>query len=151
VSIPSSVTSIGDYAFSGCKGLTSVSIPSSVIFIGNCAFYGCAGLEKVNISDILAWFNISFHGAYANPLECAHHLYLNDEEIKDLVIPEDVAEIKRDAFAGCAGLTEVSIPSSVTCIGSSAFEDCTGLTSVNIPSSVTSIGEGAFAFCSDCA
>ena len=126
-----SVTSIGSEAFKG-RRVTSVTIPNSVSSIGENAFQGCSGLTSVHISDIAAWCRISFGSGYANPLHCAHHLYLGDEEIKDLVIPNGVTCIERLAFWGCSGLTSVTIPSSVTSIGSSAFYECSGLTAVHI-------------------
>ena len=142
--ISHSVTSIGKYAFEDCSGLTSVTIPNSVKSIGGNAFYACSALTSVHISDIAAWCNIDFKGNASNPLYYAHHLYLDGEEVKDLVIPNSVTSIKRSAFAGCSGLTSVTIPNSVTSIGSSAFSGCSGLTSVTIPNSVTSIGGYAF-------
>ena len=126
-----SVSSIGSEVFKG-RSLTSVTIPNSVTSIGENAFQGCSGLTSVHISDIAAWCRISFGSGYANPLNCAHHLYLGDEEIKDLVIPNGVTCIERCAFWGCSGLTSVNIPSSVTSIGSSAFYGCSGLTAVHI-------------------
>ena len=143
--IPNSVTSIGSYAFEGCSGLTSVTIPNSVTSIGGSAFERCKGLTSVHISDIAAWCNIDFS---SNPLTYAHHLYLNGEEVKDLVIPNSVTSIGEYAFEGCSGLTSVTIPNSVTSIGDCAFWDCSGLTSVTIPNSVTSIGDRAFCGCS---
>jgi len=148
VAIPNSVTSIGGSAFYGCSGLTSVTIPHSVTSIGGSAFYGCSGLTSVHISNIAAWFKISFSNLYSNPLSNAHHLYLADEEIKDLVIPSSVTSIGESAFYGCSGLNSVTIPNSVTSIGDYAFSDCSGLTSVTIPNSVTSIGGFAFYGCS---
>ncbi len=147
VTIPNSVTSIGSYAFYYCLGLTSVTIPNSVTSIGSYAFYNCSGLTSVHISDIAAWCNIDFNDAFSNPLYCAHHLYMNGEEVKDLVIPNSVTSIGASAFEDCSGLTSVTIPNSVTSIGSSAFEYCSGLTSVTIPNSVTSIGSSAFSSC----
>ena len=79
---------------------------------------------------------------------CAHHLFLNDKEIKDLVIPSSIRSIGGSAFYGCSGLTSVTIPNSVTTIGNSAFDNCSGLTTVTIPNSVTSIGNSAFNNCS---
>ena len=140
IEIPNSVTSIGDYAFSSCTGLTSIEIPNSVTSIGSSAFYSCSGLTAVHISDVSAWCNIDFASSSANPLGSAKNLYLNDELVTELVIPEGVTEIKDYAFENCKGLTSVVIPGSVTRIEYGAFSDCSGLTSVTIPNSVTSIG-----------
>ena len=121
VTIPGSVTSIGDYAFYGCSGLTSVAIPNSVTSIGEWAFRDCSGLTSVHITDLAAWCKITFGD---NPLRYAHHLYLNNQEITDLVIPESVTSIGEWAFEGCSGLTSVTIPGSVTSIVGGAFEGC---------------------------
>ncbi len=152
VTIPNSVTTIGSWAFSGCSGLTSVTIPNSVTMIGCEAFTDCTGLTEVNITDLSAWCKINFdNSSYfspSNPLRYANKLKLNGIEIKDLVIPNDITEIKNYAFYGCSGLTSVTIPNSVTTIGNGAFLDCTGLTSVTIPNSVTEISSNAFYGCS---
>ena len=124
--------------------MTSVTIPNSVTTIGEYAFCSCIGLTSVHITDIAAWCKISFG---SNPLENACHLFLNGEEIKDLVIPNSVTAIGDHAFNFCTGLTSVTIPNSVTSIGEAAFYGCTDLTSVTIPNSVTTIGDGAFNRC----
>ena len=143
-----SVTSIGNCAFYGCSGLTSVSIGNSVTTIGEYAFRECSGLKKVEISDLEAWCKISFSNVYANPIYYSHNLFLNGHEIKNLIIPESIQELKYYVFRGCSGLTSVVIPNSVTYIGGSAFTGCSSLTSVEIPNSVTGIGEWAFFGCS---
>ncbi len=146
--IPNDVTSIGIYAFYGCSGLTSVTIPNSVTSIGYSAFRDCSGLTAVNISDLTVWCNIIFDGYNSNPLCYAHHLYINGNEITNLVIPNDVTSIGSYAFDGCSGLTAVTIPNSVTSISQSAFSGCSGLTSITIGNSVESIGYNAFSGCS---
>ena len=127
-----SVTSIGDYAFAYCNGLTSVTIGNSVTSIGSNAFRSCSGLTSVHISDIAAWCNIDFAGSDSNPLYYAHHLYMNGEEVKDLVIPNSVTSIGEGAFYDCSGLTSVTIPNSVTSIGEKAFQSCSSLTEMKV-------------------
>ena len=147
--IKNGITTIGANAFYECYSLTNVTIPKSITTIGSQAFYNCTGLKNIYISDLAAWCNISFRGytygsSPANPLYYAQHLYLNGEEIKDLVIPNGVSTIKDYAFNGFKGLTSVTIPNSVTTIGNTAFYFCTGLTDITIPNSVTMIGNDAF-------
>ncbi len=146
--IPDGVTSIGESAFCGCSGLTSVTIPNSVTSIGGSAFLGCSGLTAVHISDLKTWCEMNFSNDTSNPLTYAKHLYLNGEEIKDLVIPDGLTSIGAFAFSGCSGLTSITIPNSVTSIGASAFSGCSGLTSLTLPDGVTSIGASAFSGCS---
>lgn len=113
ITIPNSVTAIGSVAFSGCSGLTSVTIPNSVTKIGYEAFDGCRGLTSVSFhcKEIGDWF----HGI---------------NNIEKVTIGNEVTSIESNAFLNCSGLTSVTIPNSVTYIGGDAFNGCSGLTSV---------------------
>lgn len=132
ITIPNSVTSIGQYAFDGCSGLTSVTIPNSVTSIGHSAFSGCYELCAVHINSLDSWCAINFGNCDANPLNCADHLFLNGEEIKNLQVPSSITYIKNYAFYGCSDLTSVTIPNSVTEIGDDVFSRCTGLKELQI-------------------
>ncbi len=148
VTIGNGVTSIGYEAFYNCSSLKSVIIGNGVTGIGDRAFNGCSSLTGVYITDIAAWCNIWFGGDYGNPLYYAHNLYLNNELVTDLVIPDGVTGIGDEVFRYCSSLTSINISDSVTSIGNYAFEDCSSLTSVTIGNGVTSIGNYAFYNCS---
>lgn len=151
LNIPEGVTAIKQYAFNGGEGLTSVTIPSSMSSIEKDAFKDCSGLTAVHIKDVAAWCGIEFvrnnNAKTSNPLLLAHHLYLNGNEVTDLVIPEGVNEIKDNVFTNCEGLTNVTISEGVTSIGLQAFQGCSNLASVSIPKSLTNIGANAFNAC----
>ena len=131
--IPSSVTIIGDSAFSWCLSLSEIVIPSSVTSIGKGAFSDCCSLSEVVIPS-----SVTSIGKGA---------FLCCRSLSGIVIPSSVTSIGDSAFSGCYSLSEIVIPSSVTSIGDSAFSDCCSLSEIVIPSSVTSIGKGAFYNC----
>ena len=147
VTIPDSVASIGDGAFTDCYGLKSVSIGKKMKVIGESAFSGCYALEKVEISDLAAWFGISFGNEEANPLGDAHNLYLNGALVTDITTPDGLASVTKYAFYGCSCIENLTIGNSIKNIGISAFEDCLGLQNVTIGNGVKSIDQSAFAGC----
>mgnify|MGYP002525981992 CR=1 FL=1 len=139
--IPSSVTSINGWAFSGCD-LTAVTIPSSVTFIGYDAFEGCDNLESIEVESNNSVFD-SRDNCNAIITTAENMLVVG---CKTTIIPSSVTSIGGGAFYG-SGLTAITIPDGVTNIEGGAFQDCTGLTSVSIPNSVTRISIGAFCGC----
>ena len=140
-------TTISGYEFEAYKYLQNITIPSSMITMEQNAFSGCRGLENVYISSIEDWCKISFGSANANPLYYAKNLYVNNELLTELVIPDNVVSIGNYTFYGYSRLTGVIIGESVSSIGSSAFYDCSSLTSVVIGDGVTSIGNYVFSGC----
>ena len=134
VDIPNSVTSIGYYAFQFCSGLTSITFPNSVISIGVDAFSKCRGLTSVTIGNSVT--------------SIGERAFEYCSGLTSVTIPNSVTSIGDLAFAYCSGLTSVTIPNSVTRIENGTFCSCSGLTSVTIPNSVTSIGQNAFRDCS---
>jgi hypothetical protein len=169
VTIPSSITNIGQSAFQGCDGLTNLMIPGSVSGIGYYAFYGCSGLTEITLNDGVTTIA---DGAFEM---CS--------DLTEVTIPGSVASIGYGAFSGCTSLIGISvaaqnsfysstngvlfdknqtalveypgglvgsyiIPASVVSIGDNAFASCYRLTSVTIPGNVTNVGVSAFDYCS---
>jgi len=133
VTIPNSVTSIGVCAFSRCTALASVTIPNSVTSIDREAFGGCTSLTSITIPD-----SVTIIGSQA---------FENCASLTSITIPSSVTSIAGNTFYYCLSLASVTIPNSVTSIGNTAFMGCTSLTSITIPTSVTSIGISAFLGC----
>ena len=132
IEISDGVTSIGDFAFSGCAYLTSVKISGSVTSIGNYAFESCGNLASITIPD-----GVTRIGNYA----------FSESNLTSVKISDSVTSIGNYAFYYCYGLESVTIPDSVTSIGNSAFRLCGYLEHIDIPASVTSIASNAFAEC----
>ena len=133
-------------AFERCDKLTSITIPSSIKSVGLEAFFGCTSLMAVHIDNLSAWCKID-HSSYSNPLNYANDFYLNGQLITDLVIPDDVTEIKNDAFQCWDNLRSVTIHDNVISIGHHAFQLCDSLVDVKIGAGVTSIDVAAFKEC----
>ena len=145
--LPTGITSIGEAAFYQCPSLTSVHIPANINSIGKAAFMDCYSLESVHIDDLSAWCKVTHEDSSSSPFFCGGKFYLNGQELKELVVPADITEIKPYAFAHIQSLTSVDIPDHVTSIGDGAFDACYSLKSINIGDGVTSIGASAFFYC----
>ena len=158
--IPNSATSIGDFAFSSCTGLTEVTIGNSVTEIGTCAFSSCTGLTKVTIpnsvtkignevfSSCTGLKKVIWNARYIWDLTTTPYpLFFECDRLTEFVFGEEVEIIPNHLCEGFESLKTIVIGNSVTKIGYEAFAGCTGLTEVTIPNSVTEIGSGAFDSC----
>ncbi|MBR5716475.1 MAG: leucine-rich repeat domain-containing protein [Bacteroidales bacterium] len=148
VDIPLTVNVIENSAFNNCTGLESVIFHGGVGRILGDAFSGCISLSSVNISDLSAWCTQRFSSEESNPLYYARHLYLDGEELTNLVVPDDVNIVNRYTFINCVHLSTVTIPSCVNRIYSSAFKNCTALTDFysyaeSVPTTDTDAFEGS--------
>ena len=143
LTLPNSVTSIGNAAFVDCTGLTELILPNSVTSIRESAFSGCSGLEKIAVE--------SGNSCYDSRDNCNSIIDTETNTLivgcKNSVIPNSVTSIGDSAFSGCSGMTELILPNSVRSIGNCAFSLCSGLTELTLPNSVMSIGDCAFYGC----
>lgn len=168
VVIPDSIVSIDEYAFCGCRNLTSVEIPDSVAYIGYSAFEFCESLNSVKLPE---------------SLECIEsNLFSDCTSLKEIYVPASVSIIRSYAFAGCESLTCIAVdeanehffshdgmivsrdgtlvccpagkeeitsyPDNLLAIGIGAFSDC-GFESITLPNGVTTIEDNAFSSCDE--
>lgn len=167
--LPDGLETIGNSTFYRCTQLKSINIPTTLNFIGDQAFSECNNLERVDIANISSWCNIDFFSSVSNPVRPITQVYLNGSLLSDLIIPNDITQIKNNTFVnfpitsvlmhdditlignysfyGCTNLTTIHIPNKVTSIGDNAFTRCTSLTQIILPDSVITLGEHVFSYC----
>lgn len=145
VAIGDGLAKLSEYTFKNCNHLKSLTLGNGIKSMTNNSFP--SSLTDVYIHDLKAWFEISFDYPSSNPLLQAKNLFLNGEKINNLIVPDDVMEIKKFAFSGFSGLESVIISESVKKIELCAFGNCDNLCSVSISDAVTSICEEAFENC----
>ncbi len=141
------VTSIKAWAFEGRSDLHYLSIPWTVTSIGEYAFIDCGSNITVNIADPECWCQMQLGNEHASPLSSAGKVLVHDIETTRIDIPETVTAIGKFTFYQCRKINSLNIPSSVKFIGSSAFEDCTGLTSLTLSEGLQSVGGSSFEGC----
>ena len=133
ITIPNSVKGIYDHAFKGCKSLTNITIPSSVTKMGNSVFSNCYNLTNVTVEN-----GMTFLG---------NATFSNCGKLTSITLPDTLTSIGESTFENCTNLKNIVIPGGVTGISNTAFSNCTNLTSLTLPDGLTDIGIGAFINC----
>lgn len=132
ISLPQSVTYIGEEAFGDCEDLETINFPEGLTSIGYDAFYDCVKLTEINLPESLTYI-----GNYAF-CEC--------EALDNVVLPKGLKQLNSGVFSGCESLKTITLPEGLLSIGDSAFYGCS-FTDIKIPDSVISIGGSVFGNC----
>ncbi|MBQ8805215.1 MAG: leucine-rich repeat protein [Bacteroidaceae bacterium] len=159
-SLPSSLVSIADNAFSGCKRLKSIELPNSLTTIGEGAFQNCYALESVTFaegSQLTSIGDNAFNYCYAlESIAIPNSVTSIGESAFEMcyglvsaTLSNSMETIPNSMFYECTGLKNVTIPESITTIGNEAFSDCYALESITLPNSVTTVGDNVFSYCDD--
>lgn len=147
------VIEIEKYALQGSPNLTSVKLPKTIKAIGAYAF---ANGNEINIyiSDLSSWCYIDFGyarsivgGKYQYEPIAHYRLFLNEVEATELVIPDDVTYVSKNAFSGCISISKLVVSDNVTSIGDYAFYKCENLKMIEFGKNVNTIGEYCFCQC----
>ena len=133
VTVPDGVTSIGNWAFDKCSGLTSITLPEGLTSIGNWAFDECSGLTSVSIPGSVT--------------SIGHYAFSNCDSLISITLPAGVTRIEESTFSCCGSLANVTLPNGLRCIENDAFNDCGSLTGLTLPAGLTEIGGSAFWGC----
>ena len=158
--IPYSVSSIGNYAFSGCTNLTSVTIPTSVTYIGGSVFQDCTNLTDVTIPNGITriegstFFGCSSLSSVTLPTSVTYiggNAFRDCTSLANITIPDNVTRISKQAFGGCISLTSITVPNSVTDLDGYVFNGCSNLSSITIGSGIMEIRSCTFGNCPELA
>ena len=136
VVFPESLLEIGQNAFYGCSSLTGVFIPSSLSSFKQYSFFNCSSLVKTEVNDVGSWFNKSFGNREANPVYYSQNLYLGDEPVTEISIPDNINTVGKYLLYNCKTISSVYVPESVAGFDTLAFNECTGLKRVDIADGV---------------
>src|SRR5574344_89531 len=134
ITLPNSITSLGDDCFGSCSNLTSIILPNRIISLGNGCFSSC-GLTSITFPNSITSLG---NGCF----NCCSNL-------TSIILPNSITSLGYNCFGLCTNLTSITLPNSITSLGNSCFDSCTNLTSITLPNSITSLGNGCFKNCSN--
>lgn len=140
VVIKDGVTKIGDNALG--SSFEKITFEGNVGEIGHLA---SEFLSEIHVKDLFTWCNLAISNS--SFMDSAPQLYINGQEVKNVVIPEGIHNIRKYAFMKCQSLESVQIPTGVKSIEDRAFEGCEALYDIELPSTLTAIGNNVFLNC----
>lgn len=141
VTLPASVTQVGEMAFYNCSGLKTLNLYGPKFYAKRC-FFNNTGLTTVNVADIAEWCASTFENSWSIPTRYSKHISLNGIVVTDLVVPEGVTALPDRAFRDVI-LNTISLPSTLQTIGIDALSSCSGMTSITC-NAVTPPANGSF-------
>ena len=133
INIPDYITSIADFAFSGCCNLENINFHNHIASIGESAFYDCQNLTFINLPDSVEQIN---DGAFS---DC--------ENLTSIKLPANITSINKETFHGCKSLKNITLPTRLESIGEEAFYECENLENITLPDTIKTIGKSAFYNC----
>ena len=156
ISIPYSLTAIGESAFRDCKKLSWINAMNVKTF-GSSAFAGCSAAEgavllSLELTEIPSYLfadctNLKAVNTYSDIVTIGENAFKNCSSLQTLTIPDSVTTLPKELFSGCTALTKVTLPKDLSAIPAGFFSGCTALAKISIPAGVTSLGEYAFSGC----
>ena len=145
ITLPKGIKSIGNNAFGYCNNLQRIELPNTITFIGDYAFSGCTKVNIIYFDGTLEqWCDTNFDFC---PDDCLYDLYINNQLVTGVQIPNSISYIRKNLFRGCKSITSIVLQNSIASIGENAFRNCRNLGNIVIPESVTSIDAYAFLNC----
>lgn len=133
ITLPNSITSLGNSCFKFCNNLTSVKLPDNITSLGDYTFMGCSDLSVIELPKKLISLGVSCF------LNC---------NITKLTLPNSITTIGQGCFYSCSNLETVTLPQNITNLPASCFRDCKKLSGITLHEGITSLGESCFAGCS---
>ena len=155
IALPGDLKLIDGYAFFSCD-LTTVSIPGTITEMGECVFQDCANLTTVTIGngiksigngEFAECYNLTSISMPQSVTSIGDGVFYGCRSLTTITIPQNVTSIGNSVFQGCSRLASATFYESITSIGYAAFYDCPSLTSISIPDNVSALGYGAFYNC----